>query len=62
MAGDARADHGHIVDRPPNHHVRLNEIRQWVDARTNLRHIPIDSVVGSGNNIVARQNFDGSHV
>ena len=58
MAGDARADHGHIVDRPPNHHVRLNEIRQLVDARTNLRHIPIDSLVGSGKTIVARDRRD----
>ena len=48
MAGDARADRGRIVDRPPNHHVRLYEIRQWVDARINLRHIPIDSLAAAG--------------
>ena len=39
VAGDARADHGHIGDRPPNHHTRPNEIRQWVDARTHLPRI-----------------------
>ena len=45
MAGDARADHGRIADRPPNHYVRPNEIRQWIDARMNLRHIlVIDSL------------------
>ena len=45
MAGDARADHGRIVDRPPNHYVRPNEIRQWIGARMNLRHIlVIDSL------------------
>jgi len=45
VAGDARADHGRIVDRPPNHHIRPSEIRQWIDARMNLRHIlVIDSL------------------
>jgi hypothetical protein len=45
VAGDARADHGRIVDRPPNLHIRPSEIRQWIDARMNLRHIlVIDSL------------------
>ena len=48
MAGDARADHGRIVGQPPNHPVRLDEIRQWVDARINLRHMPIDSLAAAG--------------
>ena len=49
MAGDARAGHGRIVDQPPNHHIRPNETRQWVDARMNLRHIlAFDSLQGCG--------------
>ena len=41
VAGDVHADHGHIVDRPPNHHIHPNEIRQWVDAHTHLPYIPL---------------------
>jgi hypothetical protein len=46
VADDAHADHGRIVDRPPNHHIRPNEIRQWVDARMNLRHILVIDSLG----------------
>lgn len=46
VAGGVHADHGHIVDRPPNHHIRLDEIRQWVDARLNLRHILVIDSLG----------------
>jgi hypothetical protein len=42
VAGAARADHGRIVDRPPNHHIRPDEIQQWVDARMNLPYVRIE--------------------
>ena len=46
VADGAHVVHGHIVDRPPNHHIRPDDTRRWVDARPNLPHILIIDSLG----------------
>src|SRR5207244_823110 len=62
VAGDAHVDHGHIVDQPPNHHIRPNEIRQWVDARTHLPYILVIDFSGVCYTCAHANTNGGAHV